>query len=368
MSTDPDTFFQVRNRRFFMEFQLRPSQSAYSSLLAWCCKAASPLRTPHPARPHLQAAKPALTTFLRFLEPSRPRQSPRFLPLTSRNDSVTRRMNRERRTLIAKKACTRCSTQKRRCDRALPDCGLCTRYKLDFFLLFPRDEIPDSCMYRLHQICKYGLHQMSSPGGSGSTPSPSPMPGVLYGSTNLTPSHLKASIIEKFGTTTPETTVPAYCREIEPWFPLISLPRLWTQLPQTWEEVPLDVAFLCLSITLLTSTPTSSLEAEESHDDLKSLYLYIKSSLSATEGLGMNSLLIVQSRILVTLFEVAHGLYPAAYISIGTTARAVDALQVHPEGGFAPSKDLDGGAKGDETLLTWGGILILDRYISAIDF
>jgi len=82
----------------------------------------------------------------------------------------------------------------------------------------------------------------------------------------------------------------------------------------------------------------------------------------------MNSLLIVQSRILVTLFEVAHGLYPAAYISIGTTVRAVDAFQVRPEGGFAPSKVLDGGAKGDEMLLIWGGILILDRYISAIDF
>lgn len=45
-----------------------------------------------------------------------------------RLERVTR-MGPERRSLIAKKACKRCSTQKRRCDRAIPDCGLCTRYR-----------------------------------------------------------------------------------------------------------------------------------------------------------------------------------------------------------------------------------------------
>jgi len=29
---------------------------------------------------------------------------------------------------------------------------------------------------------------------------------------------------------------------------------------------------------------------------------------------GVNSFLIIQSRLLVTLFEVAHGFYPAAYV------------------------------------------------------
>jgi len=205
---------------------------------------------------------------------------------------------------------------------------------------------------------------MSSSGGSGPTPLPSPVPDILYGSGRLTPNLLKESVIQQLGTSTPEAIISGYCQEIEPWFPLISEPRLRTLVPQMWEYVSLDVTLLCLSIKLLTSTPSSSSEAEYSHDDLQSLYLYVKSSLSATEGLGMNSLLLVQSRILVTLFEAAHGFYPAAYISIGTTVRAVDALQSHPIGDFSLSQASDDGTKGDETLLTWGGILILDRYAS----
>jgi len=42
--------------------------------------------------------------------------------------SVTR-MGTEQHALTAKKACTRCSTQKRRCDKAIPVCGLCTMYQ-----------------------------------------------------------------------------------------------------------------------------------------------------------------------------------------------------------------------------------------------
>jgi hypothetical protein len=116
-----------------------------------------------------------------------------------------------------------------------------------------------------------------------------------------------------------------------------------------------------LSITLLTTTPPSSPDDDNDHSEFKSLYLYTKSSMTSTEGLGINSFLIVQSRILVTLFEVMHGFYPAAYISIGATVRAADALEIHPGADDSPSHSLDDGAAREETGLTWCGILILDR-------
>ncbi|KAH6669808.1 hypothetical protein B0J14DRAFT_671429, partial [Halenospora varia] len=249
-------------------------------------------------------------------------------------------MSTERRALIAKKACTRCSTQKKRCDKAIPDCGLCTR---------------------LRQTCKYELPRVSS---SGPTPSPSPRPVIFLSSGAFTPSHLKNAIIQKLRPFTPEDTLSAYCRAIEPWFPVVSIPRLRSRLPLTWDEAPLDVVLLCLSIMLLTTTPPSSLEDDNDPSEFKSLYLYTKSSIASTEGLGINSFLIVQSRILVTLFEVAHGFYPAAYISIGATVRAADALEIHPGADASPSHSLDDGAKREETVLTWCRILILDRYIA----
>ncbi|KAK9328270.1 hypothetical protein V1520DRAFT_328417 [Lipomyces starkeyi] len=245
-------------------------------------------------------------------------------------------MSTERRALIAKKACIRCSTQKRRCDKAIPDCGLCTR---------------------LRQTCKYEP-------SSGPTPSPSPRPEIFLGSVAFTPSHLKDAIIQKFGPITPEDTFSAYCRAIEPWFPIISIPRLRSRLPLAWDEVSLDIALLCLSIILLTTTPRSSPENDNDRSEFKSLYCHTKNWISSTETLGLNSFQIVQSRILVTLFEVAHGLYPAAYISIGATTRAADALAVHPGADASSSHTTDDETKRQDSILTWCGILILDRYIA----
>lgn len=63
----------------------------------------------------------------------------------------------------------------------------------------------------------------------------------------------------------------------------------------------------------------------------------------------------------MTLFEVAHGFYPAAYISMGATVRAVDAFEIHPVADASHSDPLPDRAKREETALTWCGILILDR-------
>ncbi|TVY86578.1 hypothetical protein LAWI1_G007127 [Lachnellula willkommii] len=230
----------------------------------------------------------------------------------------------DRRALIAKKACTRCSTQKRRCDRALPDCGLCKR---------------------LHQPCKY---EMSRVGSSGP----------------FTLDHLKDAIIQELVSITPEDVLLSYCQSIEPWFPVISISRLRSRLPPTWDEAPLDFALLTLCILLITATPPSSPEDESNTSEFKSTYLYIKSSLASIEGLGVNSFLVVQSRILVTLFEVGHGFYPAAYISIGAIIRAADALEIGPWVDASPSASPNKEEKREETTLIWGGILILDRYIA----
>ena len=236
-----------------------------------------------------------------------------------RLESITR-MGTECRALIAKKACTRCSTQKRRCE------------------------------YELFRV---------SP--SGPTPSTSPWPEIFLGSGAFTPSRLKDAIIPKLGPLTPEDTLSVYCRTIEPWLPIVSMSSLRSRLPLTWDDASLDVALLCLSIILLANTPPSSPEDDNDPFEFKSLYLFTKSSIASTEGLGINSPLIIQSRILVTLFEIAHGFYPAAYISIGATVRAADALEIHPGADASDSHSLDNGTKLEEPVLIWCAILILDR-------
>jgi hypothetical protein len=212
--------------------------------------------------------------------------------------------------------------------------------------------------YRLRQRCTYKQPRVLS---SAPTPSPSPGPDIFRGSKVFSASHFKDAIIQKLVPLTPEDIFSAYSREIEPWFPVVSIPRPGNRLPLTWDKAPLDVALLCLSIILVTTTPPSSAEDDNSPSEFKALYFYTKSHMASAEGLGINSFRTVQSRILVTLFEVAHGFYPAAYISIGTTVRAADALEVHTGADMSPGHSLEDKPTGEDTMLIWCGILVLDR-------
>lgn len=124
----------------------------------------------------------------------------------------------------------------------------------------------------------------------------------------------------------------------------------------------MDLLLLCLSIVILTNSPPAFPEDQDDSSDFKPTYICLKSWLSCVEGLGSNSLEIVQARVLVTLFEVAHGFYPAAYISIGATVRAAEALDVHPGTDTSPFYSSDDDTKKTEATLTWSGILILDRF------
>lgn len=123
----------------------------------------------------------------------------------------------------------------------------------------------------------------------------------------------------------------------------------------------MDLSLLCLSIILLTTTPPSSPENDSSPSEFKSLYFCIKSLVSLVEGLGVNSLEILQARILVTLFEVTHGFYPAAHISIGSIVRAADALVVYPAAENSLSHYSSDEGKRQDGILTWCGITTLDR-------
>jgi hypothetical protein len=193
------------------------------------------------------------------------------------------------------------------------------------------------------------------------TPPPSPGPNNFLGSRGFTIDDLKNAVILKLIPLTPEDTFSLYCRAIVPWFPVLSISRLGSRLPAAWDEASLDVALLCSSIVLLTTTPPSSPEDDNDPSEFKSLYFYTKSYITAAEALGINTFTIVQSRILVTLFEVAHGFYPAAYISVGATVRAADALELHTGPDVVHRQSFGNKPMQEDTILTWCGIIVLDR-------
>ncbi|KAJ5049383.1 hypothetical protein NUH16_007901 [Penicillium rubens] len=90
------------------------------------------------------------------------------------------------------------------------------------------------------------------------------------------------------------------------------------------------------------------------------MYASLKSFVALLEAMGTNSLEMLQSRLLLTVFEIGHAMYPSAYISAAANMRAAVSLGIN-----ATSEDLtkafQDSRKAEEARQTWRGITITNR-------
>jgi hypothetical protein len=244
----------------------------------------------------------------------------------------------------SKKACIRCSTQKRRCDRARPACGLCSRYRLAFL----SEVLKLTSFARLRYSCEYpdAASPFSGPGSdNGSVQKSSlaePVGAELGGLTLLPPLQ---------GITTSYAAVGS-------WFPVVPLSELYDVAPPTWDETPIDLKILCMATNLLASRlPASTAETRK----LGPLYVYLKGRIGTAEGMGAESLSFIQGRILVGLFEMAHGMLPSAYVSVGSAIRTLEALELGKK--HFPSANTAGAEENSASKkhILWEGLRVLDR-------
>ncbi|RAO70459.1 uncharacterized protein BHQ10_006471 [Talaromyces amestolkiae] len=96
---------------------------------------------------------------------------------------------------------------------------------------------------------------------------------------------------------------------------------------------------------------------------VSSLYTTVKTSISLLEATGCNSLDTIQCRLLLVLYEMGHGIYPAASISIGACARAARNLGLHP-GSSEAAEPTSMEVIEEERRRTWWAVHNLDRFIN----
>jgi hypothetical protein len=94
-----------------------------------------------------------------------------------------------------------------------------------------------------------------------------------------------------------------------------------------------------------------------------SLYLSTKACIALVEGAGINSLEVAQSKLLIALFEVGHGFYPAAYTSISAAVSAIEALIIYDEANASRNQSAVPEKRQSELMITWRGVLIVDRLV-----
>lgn len=125
-------------------------------------------------------------------------------------------------------------------------------------------------------------------------------------------------------------------------------------------DIRSDLAFLLLCMKLVMSKPISNRVRPETTD----IYRLAKQTIPEGELSTLVTIPILQAMVLIALYEIGHGIYPSAYVSIGTCARYGLALGLDRELNVfdnSPRRWIEL----EERRRAWWAVLILDRYDSA---
>lgn len=108
------------------------------------------------------------------------------------------------------------------------------------------------------------------------------------------------------------------------WMPFISTKRFYDIHLRALPPSHPDVTLLLLCLNLITSLPPVS-----PRNPRTPLYHAAKHFYFELEGDVAFSILILQAGVLLGLYEIGHGIYPAAFLTIGACARYAHALGIN---------------------------------------
>ncbi|KAI1880165.1 hypothetical protein JX265_001786 [Neoarthrinium moseri] len=146
---------------------------------------------------------------------------------------------------------------------------------------------------------------------------------------------------------------------IHKWMPFISKKRFYeVHLRSSFQSQP-DVALLLLCLELITTLPPS-----KPRNPQTALYHAAKHFYLTVEGSEVLSLPVLQAGVLLALYELGHGIFPAAYLSIGACARYAHALGINTNQNTTGGRRVLTMVEVEERRRVWWAIVIMDRFVS----
>lgn len=170
--------------------------------------------------------------------------------------------------------------------------------------------------------------------------------------------HLDQSILTAFDRASEISS--RYFTWIHLWMPIVSKAK-WKRLTGPLARPSCDVKLLLFSMkVLLWTPPDQTILRQPRHQD----YTILKHHLSKAQEVGVLSLELLQTWILVTIYEYSHGIYPAAYISIGVCFRYSLALGINKQRWSEIDTTSTTSDAQEERRRVWWSVVILDRMVS----
>jgi hypothetical protein len=151
-----------------------------------------------------------------------------------------------------------------------------------------------------------------------------------------------------------------YFKTVHSWMPMVSKQNFYRHLLNPLSQPRTDVALLLLCMRLVLTVVQDKIPPSTT-----SIYLAAKQFSFEIEATATPSLQALQARILISLYELGHAIYPAAYMSIGACARYGISLGI--DGRDTPQTNTSGDwTDMEERKRAWWAVLILDRYVTQL--
>ncbi|WXC40252.1 hypothetical protein QX201_000091 [Fusarium graminearum] len=252
----------------------------------------------------------------------------------------------------APEACTACRRLKRRCSRNLPICSLCRRLGKD---------------------CEYPSHASQGSSSDGWTyglfQGPDhPFPPQFFLDQDLhsplrttqlswsSQPELKFHALKHLDVDTP-TLYNEYASKVHIWLPMLSRKRLLDDGIESSEKTDVCHFVLLLCMKLCIEKPNDVPSKSIS-------YIAAKSLCAAAEQAGYLSLRLVQSLVLLTFYEICHGIQPAAFMMISKSARMGSLIGLYAtQYSSNLFQDTPTWTASEEARQTWWAMFVLDRYM-----
>ncbi|KAH8646924.1 hypothetical protein BGZ61DRAFT_469955 [Ilyonectria robusta] len=289
-------------------------------------------------------------------------------------------MESDRRTL-AVRACVACRKQKRKCTREVPECSLCSKNgrPCEYAVGSRAAPNPDHHSRVAPRIQNPTVMPVQTVDSAATTPSSNePTAPRLLPVENHFPlffldssyfqhtnSLLQMPTIElppefdSIGAQSNMHDVDVYFSSIHTFLPIVSKLRLYRELsaPQNCRNP--DTALLLITIQL----HTRSLDSSDPPN--RELYGLAKACCSHVERSNIFSIRLLQATLLITLYEIANAIYPAAYVSVGHCVRLGHAIGIHdfkraPQMLRTPTS----ATELEERRRVWWAVIVLDRYVN----
>lgn len=154
------------------------------------------------------------------------------------------------------------------------------------------------------------------------------------------------------------TICHAYFNTVHLRLPILSRKQFDETLFESTNTMGADIKALCLAMFLVQQRPQQNGETMQTLS-----YVSLKTILSLLEVANRPNIQVTQCRVLVAYYELAHGLHPAALLSIGACAKAARLISLQKSIRWDETGN-DVFTLDEERRRTWWAIFNLDRCVN----